>query len=251
MEPPPIGGGNLAMPRSTWAPNGALQWSRLQSEAVIDTTGEGPEQEETASMEPPPIGGGNQVSLLAHPRLSLLQWSRLQSEAVIAQIKQLNDVEYELQWSRLQSEAVIGRPPHWPAHPDIASMEPPPIGGGNEVARRAGVRLDDLLQWSRLQSEAVIGRSHVKKVLDALASMEPPPIGGGNRRTARRNQRHKNASMEPPPIGGGNEHRRSRPLYRLRASMEPPPIGGGNPLRDDGRQALRPRFNGAASNRRR
>ncbi len=88
-----------------------LQWSRLQSEAVINA-------KRTYSW-----------------RALRLQWSRLQSEAVISGAAQLWVSSYLLQWSRLQSEAVIG------LYHDIqmalpwASMEPPPIGGGNGLIR--------------------------------------------------------------------------------------------------------------------
>ncbi len=60
-----------------------------------------------------------------------LQWSRLQSEAVISQVSAPPSVAILLQWSRLQSEAVIRSATSSPAIPPRASMEPPPIGGGN------------------------------------------------------------------------------------------------------------------------
>ncbi len=108
-----------------------LQWSRLQSEAVISS------------------------SRLSTSISLRLQWSRLQSEAVMEGLIMMTTTSFELQWSRLQSEAVI--PAAGPGHAihGGASMEPPPIGGGN---LHGAVPLCALpwLQWSRLQSEAVI-----------------------------------------------------------------------------------------------
>jgi hypothetical protein len=61
-----------------------LQWSRLQSEAVI-------------------LGDSEELTII----LDWLQWSRLQSEAVIPRCHRRVLMEEMLQWSRLQSEAVI------------------------------------------------------------------------------------------------------------------------------------------------
>ncbi len=110
-----------------------------------------------ASMEPPPIGGGNdQRPRLPKPNGQRLQWSRLQSEAVMAPLLTMPYSLVGLQWSRLQSEAVIRDVGRAEATRRGASMEPPPIGGGNFVSAIASGLGGSGLQWSRLQSEAVI-----------------------------------------------------------------------------------------------
>ena len=86
----------------------------------------------------------------------------------------------------------------------IASMGPPPFGGGNHTARRYPPRVPH-------------------------ASMGPPPFGGGNSKYPRTmicptwlQWGHRLSAVETPI--GSEPHR----LTIIGASMGPPPFGGGN-----------------------
>ena len=136
----------------------------------------------------------------------------------------------------------------------LASMGPPPFGGGNAKRNGADKGYVWRLQWGHRLSAAETTIITYTFRARGFASMGPPPFGGGNPFASFFQKRCLTlASMGPPPFGGGNV-RVSLPCqcraagfngataFRRRkldyvcvlvggvcsASMGPPPFGGGN-----------------------
>ena len=84
-----------------------------------------------------------------------------------------------LQWGRRLSTAEIGQALNLRFGWEVASMGPPSLNGGNDVAA-------------------------ADRELRADASMGPPSLNGGNLDDDRRRDGGDDASMGPPSLNGGN-----------------------------------------------
>ena len=177
MRPPPIGGGfntccaSVILSRSSFN-EAAADWRRIRHAAMVSRA--------------IPTGFNEAAA----------DWRRIPKSTSGREASATCFNEAAADWRRILADVnqLASRP--------LASMRPPPIGGGFPT----------------------VGVLHP---LQRRASMRPPPIGGGfaDRRGGAADAEH--ASMRPPPIGGGFADRRGGAADAEHASMRPPPIGGG------------------------
>ena len=155
MGPPPFGGGNLSSTRAR-------------------------PRTPVASMGPPPFGGGNHLCINCTGRrvrgfngaTAFRRWKPDVLDAPFNHRHGFNGATAFRRWKH-DDHPVGGRPIR------VASMGPPPFGGGNLNIEDTADPID-WLQWghrlSAVETITPVGRF----TATLTASMGPPPFGGGN-----------------------------------------------------------------------